>query len=173
MTSEILCGVASFLGNREVGNIWDVDLDSSWATSSPRNRKGGLFPKVYLTACAAFLTWPDNLWIISLGKSQPKIWFPFPLRVKTQHRGIYISHENEEFRIVQTRIMILIVFKTIMFSYIKSQISSYKKFFITSGLVHPRLSASVGDSWQQEGLGRVLLPSFALLLHWQLLYLMI
>lgn len=35
----------------------------------------------------------------------------------------YVSHQNEEFTIVQTRIMILIVFKTIMFNYIKSQIS--------------------------------------------------
>lgn len=37
--------------------------------------------------------------------------------------GKYVSHKKEEFIVVQGRIMILIVFKTIMFNYIKSQIS--------------------------------------------------
>lgn len=66
---------------------------------------------------------PDSLKIIS-GKPGLKFAVLFiQERVKIQHGGKYVAHKNEEFRIVQTRIMNLIVFKTIMFNYIKSQIS--------------------------------------------------
>lgn len=63
---------------------------------------------------------------LSKGNLGPRLALRFiQERVKIQHGGVgkYVPHKNEEFRIVQTRIMILIVFKTIMDNYIKSQIS--------------------------------------------------
>lgn len=69
------------------------------------------------------LTRPDNLSITSQGNQAPNLLSFLSKKELIQHGGKYVSHRNEEFRIVQTRVMILIVFKTIMFNYVKSQIS--------------------------------------------------